>query len=124
MTVESHYTCLTCASNLCARFVIQSLHLLMHFFQYLVLSLPIVQLLWQGAIILVFIWIWYPYPPNLYPISIYHTPPVLLPPPEFDPIFPFVTLPFCVLHETVLRCHERAHFDTATDCVLFISDEQ
>ena len=33
----------------------QSFHLLMHFLHYIVVSLPLVQLVWQGASILVFI---------------------------------------------------------------------
>ena len=55
MTVESHYTFLTGASKLCARLVMQSFHFMMHLLHYLVVSLPLVQLIWQGDIILVFL---------------------------------------------------------------------
>ena len=121
MTVESHYTCLTGASKLCARLVMQSFHFLVHFFRCLVVSLPLVQIVWQGSIILVFIRMWSPYPPNWSPISIYNPLPVLLPAYEFDPLFPFVTIHCCAFHATLLRCHALACFDTATDCVLFLS---
>ena len=124
MTVESYYICLTGVSKLCDCLVMQSFHFLMHFFHYLVVSLPLVQLVRQGDSIIVFLRMWYPYPPNWSPISIHHPPPVLLPPSEFDLLFTFVTLPFCALHATLLRCHARAHFDTATDFVLFLSDKQ
>ena len=124
MTVESYYICLTCASKLYTRLVMQYFHLLMHFFRYLVVSLPLVQLVRQGDSILVFLRMWSPYPPNWSPISMYHPPLVLLPPSEFYALFTFVTIPFCTLHATLLRCHARAHFDTTTDRVLFIPDEQ
>ena len=124
MTVESHYTCLTIASKIFARLVMQYLHLLMHFCHYLIVSLPLVQLVRKESSILVFLRMWSPYPPILSPIIIYHSTPVLLPPSGFDPLSPFVILPLCALHATLLRCHERANFDTATDRVLFLSDEQ
>ena len=124
ITVESNYTCLTDTSKICARLVRQSFHLLMHFFHYLIVYLSLVQLVWQGASIVVFIWIGSPCPQIWSPISIYHPLPVLLPPSEFDPILSFVTLLFCALNAIMLWCHARAHFFTATDCVLFLSDKQ
>ena len=124
MTVESHYTCLTGASKICARLVIQYFHLLMHLFHHLVVSLPLVQLVWQGSSILVFLRTWSPYSPNWSPIIIYHPPSVLLPPSKFDPLFPFVTLSFCVLHTTLLWFYARSHFDTATDRVFFFKSEK
>ena len=123
ITVESHYTWLTGTSKICARLVMQYFHLLMHFFHYIVLSLPLVQLVWKGDSILVFLLMWSPYPPNRSPISIYHPPPVLLLPSEFDTIFPFVTIPFCALNANLLWCHARANFDTSTERVLFLPEE-
>ena len=98
MTVESCYTYLTGASKLCASLVMQYFHLMMHLFHHLVVSLSLVQLLWKGASILVFLRMWSPYLPNLSPIIIYHPPPVLIPPSEFDPLFTFLTIPFFALH--------------------------
>ena len=54
ITVESHYICLGGASKICARLVMQSFNLLMNVFHYHVVSLPLVQLVWQGSSTLVF----------------------------------------------------------------------
>ena len=96
----------------------------MHLFYHLVVSLPLMQLVWQGASILVFFWMWSPYPPNLSPISIYISPSDHLPLSEFDRLFIFVTLFFCALHATLLRWHACVHLDATTDRLSFISDEQ
>ena len=124
MTVEIHYTCIIGKSNLFACLFMHFFHLLMHFFHYLVVYLPLVQLVWQGASILIFLRMFSPYCPNWSPINIYHPPPVLLPPSKFDPLFPFVTLSFCVLHTTLLWFYARSHFDTATDRVFFFKSEK
>ena len=114
MNVESHYTLLTGSRKLCVCLVMQSFHFLMHFLHYLVVSLTLLQFIYQGASIIVFIWMYSPNPPNWSPISIYHPPPVLLLPDEFYPLLHFVILSLCALHANQVRCHAHAHFNTST----------
>ena len=124
MIVESHYTFLRGASKLFTRLVMQSLHLMTHFIHYLVVSLPLVQLVWEGSSIIFFIRMYSTYTPNWSPISIYHPTPVILSQSEFDILFNFLTLPFGALYTNLLQCHAYVNFDTATDRVLFLSDKQ